>query len=210
MSDGEGPRRRKGVDETTEKLLDAAAEVFVENGYDGAVISDIARRAGVTTGAIYARWPHKSDVMAAAVEHLLERILPERRLEQFGIKQLPVIDIFSVWSARLLAGDDTPDVLVQAFASARNNEAVQQRLQCFLAEQAEQLSRLIERGKVEKPDHAGFSTVAMTLLVQSIGIGTHLVLTAGREDRQIPSEEEWTTMMDYIIKALSSPPQPPQ
>ena len=47
-------RRVRDPDGLTEKLLDAAAEVFVEQGYDKGVVSDIARRAGATTGAIYA------------------------------------------------------------------------------------------------------------------------------------------------------------
>ena len=37
-------------------LIDAAAEVFAERGYDGAGVAEIARRAGVTTGAIYSRY----------------------------------------------------------------------------------------------------------------------------------------------------------
>ena len=39
-------------DELKERLLHAAAEVFAENGYEKAGVAEIARRAGVTTGAI--------------------------------------------------------------------------------------------------------------------------------------------------------------
>ena len=42
---------------TTARLLEVAAKEFIERGYEAARVSDIARRAGVTTGAIYARWP---------------------------------------------------------------------------------------------------------------------------------------------------------
>ena len=40
-------------DELTARLLQAAAEVFAENGYSKAGLALVARRAGVTTGAIY-------------------------------------------------------------------------------------------------------------------------------------------------------------
>ena len=43
-------------DDTTARLLTAAAEVFAEKGYDGAGVAEIARRAGLTTGAIYSRY----------------------------------------------------------------------------------------------------------------------------------------------------------
>ena len=48
-----------GQDELNEKLLHAAAEVFAENGYEKAGVAEIARRAGVTTGAIYSRYRGK-------------------------------------------------------------------------------------------------------------------------------------------------------
>ncbi len=52
------PRSRK-VDGA---LLDAALEVFLERGYHSASLSEIARRAGVGTPAIYRRWRTKADV----------------------------------------------------------------------------------------------------------------------------------------------------
>ena len=49
-------------DELTERLLQAAAEVFAENGYEKAGVAEIARRAGVTTGAIYSRYSGKAEL----------------------------------------------------------------------------------------------------------------------------------------------------
>src|SRR5437764_13535629 len=46
---------------TRDRILAAAAEVFAERGYDGAAVSDIARRPGVTKGAIYGRFPDKAE-----------------------------------------------------------------------------------------------------------------------------------------------------
>src|SRR5215510_947986 len=50
------------------KLIAAAAEVFAERGYDRAGVAEIARRAGVTTGAIYSRYAGKAELLAAAIE----------------------------------------------------------------------------------------------------------------------------------------------
>ena len=41
---------------TRDRLLAAAVDVFVEQGYEGARVQDIARGAGLTTGAIYANF----------------------------------------------------------------------------------------------------------------------------------------------------------
>ena len=55
-------------DATRDRLLDAAAAVFAEKGYDRAGVQEIARRAGLTTGAIYGRFTGKADLLQAAIE----------------------------------------------------------------------------------------------------------------------------------------------
>ena len=44
-------------------LVDSAAEVFAEMGYEAAAVADIARRAQLTTGAIYNRFSGKAGLM---------------------------------------------------------------------------------------------------------------------------------------------------
>ena len=194
---------RRDVDETTRRLVEAAAAEFVEHGYDKAVVSDIARRAGVTTGAVYARWPHKSDVMVAALDRIFEEILPEKRIKEFGLDALPVSVLLVAWGVNLLSSDATQDVLVHVFGSARNNVAVKERLQRFLGEQADELDRLVERGKAEGLWDPELSTTALTLVIQAIGIGTHLLLSAERDDRHLPSEHDWAELLARLIGGLN-------
>jgi AcrR family transcriptional regulator len=53
-------------------LLDAAMQVFLERGYHSASLSEIARRAGVGTPAIYRRWRTKADVGVDVVRRQAE------------------------------------------------------------------------------------------------------------------------------------------
>ncbi len=103
----ENNRRRRDSDETTTRLLDAAAEVFVEHSYDKAVVADIARRAGMTTGAVLSRWANKTQLMAATVDHLFQKILPDERVKQLGIEELPLVELLSAWYVNILIGDKT-------------------------------------------------------------------------------------------------------
>src|SRR5438128_11583520 len=57
---------------TRDRILKAAAEVFAERGYEGAAVSDIARRAGFTTGAIYGRFRDKAELLLEVVRGVLE------------------------------------------------------------------------------------------------------------------------------------------
>ena len=56
-------------DDLTHRLMHAAAEVFAEKGYEKAGVAEIARRAGVTTGAIYNRFGGKAELLLEAVDH---------------------------------------------------------------------------------------------------------------------------------------------
>ncbi|MEM6534414.1 MAG: TetR/AcrR family transcriptional regulator [Pseudomonadota bacterium] len=59
--------RRQKVEEREQAILDAALSVFVEHGYRGARIAEIARRAGIAEGTIYIYYKTKVDLMNAIV-----------------------------------------------------------------------------------------------------------------------------------------------
>jgi AcrR family transcriptional regulator len=48
-------------------LISAALEEFTDKGYEAATVADIAQRAGVTTGALYAHFRGKLDLLVQAV-----------------------------------------------------------------------------------------------------------------------------------------------
>ncbi len=57
-------RSRKGL----EKILRAANQLFVENGYDETTITAISRQSGVSVGSIYHRFPDKQSILYAVLE----------------------------------------------------------------------------------------------------------------------------------------------
>lgn len=60
--------RRRGMEATREALLDAAAQLFAEKGYEGTGVSEIARLAGYTKGALYANFASKEQLFRALIE----------------------------------------------------------------------------------------------------------------------------------------------
>ena len=56
------------TDATRQALVAAAAEVFAEKGYERAGVAEIARRAGLTTGAIYSRFSGKAELLLEAID----------------------------------------------------------------------------------------------------------------------------------------------
>lgn len=57
----EQPSRKKGQD-TRDRILDAAEDVFYEKGYFQTALNEIAQVAGMTRGAIYWNFKNKEDV----------------------------------------------------------------------------------------------------------------------------------------------------
>jgi AcrR family transcriptional regulator len=54
---------------TVETLLEATAQVLVQDGYDKASTNRIAARAGVSVGSLYQYFPSKDALVAAVAEH---------------------------------------------------------------------------------------------------------------------------------------------
>ncbi|MFJ8911608.1 TetR/AcrR family transcriptional regulator [Amycolatopsis sp. NPDC102389] len=50
-------------------ILDAALDLLIEDGFGGASIEAIAKRAGVAKMTVYRRWKSKEDLFLAALEH---------------------------------------------------------------------------------------------------------------------------------------------
>ena len=55
--------------ETRSRLLDAAEEAFVRDGYEGAQLDEIAAMAGRSKGAVYTHFKSKEDLFLALFEH---------------------------------------------------------------------------------------------------------------------------------------------
>jgi len=60
-------------DEREQRILDAAANLFVHYGYDKTAVSDIAREAGISKGAIYLHFKSKDELLEALIIRETER-----------------------------------------------------------------------------------------------------------------------------------------
>ena len=72
-------RTRPTRDDTKEKLFEAAAEVFEQQGIGSASIEAIASAAGMTRGAFYSNFGSKDDLIIAMLEDHVERSLQHHR-----------------------------------------------------------------------------------------------------------------------------------
>ncbi len=106
-------------------ILDAARGVFVEHGFDGARMSEIARRASIGEGTIYSYYESKAELMLAVLQQFWDGLT----LEAEGVMaSVQTTDFFG--RLRALAQYHLNTVIVNSdfinltFALRRNNSEV--------------------------------------------------------------------------------------
>jgi TetR/AcrR family fatty acid metabolism transcriptional regulator len=81
-----GSKRRVNrlpAEQRIDDILSAARDVFTEKGYQDALMSDIAERAGLVEGSLYRFFANKRDLLIRTVEHWYEDMLVHDEA-QFG------------------------------------------------------------------------------------------------------------------------------
>lgn len=74
------PARRRRKDARPGEIIEAATEVFCEQGFGAAKLEEVARRAGVAKGTVFLYFPTKQDLFRAVARSLVEAHLA--RLDQ--------------------------------------------------------------------------------------------------------------------------------
>ena len=85
---GRPPKLDRHGTPTRERLLRAAVDACVEYGYEGATLSDIARRAEVSTPAVYSHFGGKADLLVEASKRELRSVDQRGLPGPTGIRQV--------------------------------------------------------------------------------------------------------------------------
>jgi AcrR family transcriptional regulator len=128
--------------ETQARLLDAAEEIFVRDGYEAAQLDEIAARAERSKGAVYTHFESKEDLFLALFEHrtrtYIERLLGELRHCKSREESLKVFRDFYIG----LASDRAWPILTLEF-------------KLFALRHPESKERLRKAFEMSKPTHDG-------------------------------------------------------
>ncbi|RRA47683.1 TetR/AcrR family transcriptional regulator [Acidipila sp. EB88] len=88
VSSATNPRKRPRVAEARlSELLTAAADVFIEQGFDKASLREIAERAGASKATLYGRFPNKESLFTAVLKHRMDLITDEMTMETIDLSE---------------------------------------------------------------------------------------------------------------------------
>lgn len=184
----------------TDRLLRAAAQVFAEKGYEKAGVAEIARRAGVTTGAIYSRYGGKAELLLEAVDHHVPHHL-DNVLN--GTADSPA-KILSTLGDHLL---DEPasgnGLFLEAVVAARRDNDLAERLRGSVADDARRLGKLVDEAIGAGLFDPSLDELAIVRLAHAIGFG--MLLTRSL-DLDLPEPDSWHQVIDRVIASLGPEP----
>jgi AcrR family transcriptional regulator len=194
------------IDLTRQRLVDAAADVFAERGYDGAGVQEIARRAGLTTGAIYGRFSGKAELLREAIEQCssdeLDELFNQHRFDGHAS------DIVRIAGAHLV---DRPDedahqgnaLLLEAFVASRRDPEIRGAVRALMQERAGKLAEVLEAAKADGSMDASLDTDAVVTFCHAVGLG-FLIFDA--IDTRLPRPGPWEELITRLVAAIAAPP----
>ncbi|MGK2870513.1 MAG: TetR family transcriptional regulator, partial [Mycobacterium sp.] len=123
-------------EETVRRLLEASIATIVEIGYARASAAVIAKRAGLSVGALFRHYPTMGDFMAATGHEVLRRQLDlfGKRVAEIPADRPALEDVLRI--LRDVTGNDTNAVLYELMVAARTDAALRATLQDVLTEYA--------------------------------------------------------------------------
>ncbi|MGH9137246.1 MAG: TetR/AcrR family transcriptional regulator [Acidimicrobiales bacterium] len=190
------------TDLTRTRLVDAAAAVFSERGFDKAGVQEIARRAGLTTGAIYSRFTGKAQLLHAALEaHCADEL--DDLFNQHGFSG-HAADIFVIAGEHLVEPDPDEDdggaLLLEAFVAARRDPEVRQIVRTVLEERADRLREVVEAAKLDGTVDESVDSESIVRFAHAVGLG-FLLYEAVEID--LPAPGPWAQLITRLVASVA-------
>lgn len=201
---------RRGSREVGEHILEAAARVFGAKGYEAARVIDVARLCGLSTGAVYSRWPTKRELFVAAVEQYGSRntLSVSTRADLTTPQKLAALGGGLVDTHR---DDEAGNLMLEACVSARRDPSIRADLAHALDIEADVLTHVVDHGKAAGEIDQTLSTEAIVLSCQSISLGVRLAALAKPRSSGPPTEAAWGELMARFIGSIRpTGPKPTQ
>lgn len=196
--------RRSGItaDQTRQELLDATIRVLRRRGIEGTRVSEIAREAGLTTGAIYSQFDSKAELVTAAIAKEAPTVIAD--LLESGDAE-SVLTIFREYVMAMAGRGGTlgPLLLDLVVASSRDPSVAEAVAPIFAANEATKadLIRRAQHGGAIDPtlDPDALARLATVLAFGALVVGT---LDLGPVDRRA-----WDTVISRVTAAVEADPR---
>src|SRR5947209_12367380 len=163
-------------EEAKSRILEAANKVFAERGYHEATMDDIAKRLGVSKGAIYLYFSSKEDPFEAMCK-TAPQAFKEILYSSFGNEADPIQSATEFFDKMLKLSASNPGLSFEILSEASRNPALKRILRQNHAEYEEVLTGFLAEGRKRRivGDNLDIRPLANSLIALWNGLETKLV-----------------------------------
>jgi len=163
-------------EEAKSRILEAANKVFAEKGYHEATMDDIAKRLGVSKGAIYLYFASKEDLFEAMCK-TAPQAFKEILYSSFGTDTNPVQSATQFFDKMLKLSASNPGLSFEILSEASRNPNLKRILRQNHAEYEEVLTSFLAEGRKRRivADNLNIHSLANSLIALWNGLETLLV-----------------------------------
>ena len=180
---------------TRERLVAAAIQVFVEEGYEQARVQDIARAAGLTTGAIYANFRDKRELLLAAIA---ARSAAEVGALLHAAGSAPPRDLLAALGSRMAFREDDRPLLLDAVVASERDPVLAELLRDSLAARHSRIAALMDDGKADGTIDADIDTDVLTRFCMTLALGSFVVRALALPQ---PDPDHWASLIERLLDA---------
>jgi len=163
-------------EEAKSRILEAANKVFAERGYHEATMDDIAKRLGVSKGAIYLYFSSKEDLFEAMCK-TAPQAFKEILYSSFGDEANPVQSATQFFDKMLKLSASNPGLSFEILSEASRNPSLKRILKQNHEEYERVLTGFLAEGRKRKivGDNLDIRPLANALIALWNGLETLLV-----------------------------------
>jgi AcrR family transcriptional regulator len=191
------PTRPTTGPSTRDRLVTAAIEVFREQGYEQARVQDIARAAGLTTGAIYANFRDKAELLLAAIA--TSSTIEVGTLLQ-AAESNPSRDALVDLGTRMAFREHDRPLLLDAVVASRRDPALAEHLRELITGRHRRFAHLADAGKAEGVIDPELDTDTLTRFCLTLAFGSIVIGSLGLRE---PDHDHWVALIERLIDALA-------
>ena len=191
---------------TRQRVVDAAADVFAERGYEGTTVAHVAEKAGLTTGSIYLHFAGKAELLAEAIVSISR----QQDVHTAAMRGEPDVKpglrrdfLDDAWRWIDPAVAEERAVALEAHTAGRRDEELRRHLAAIDEERLDAVTEVIttlqDQGVIDRAVDAR----ALATWFMLVPLGAAQLEAVGIT---MPSRRAWQGVVERVLLAMLAPP----
>ncbi len=193
-------------EEARSRILDAANKVFAEKGYHEATMDDIAKRLGVSKGAIYLYFASKEDLFEAMCKTAPEAF-KVILYSSFSTEMNPVQSVTQFFDKMLKLSASNPGLSFEILSEASRNPSLKRILRQNHQEYERVLTGFLEEGRKRRMVGNNLDIRPLANALIALWNGLETLLVSGLSVEEV--KNAWLEAMKAIFMNQHGVPHDP-